>query len=397
MRLGRGTDRQYRVLLVAAQLRPGGIGSYILNLAAELDARGHQIVIFLTESPGAWFNLALAGRYEIRLVEGIEKRSGRAHVHLVAQEMRDLAPDVVILNHARHAQLALGLLPSATHVLPFVHGDNEWVYRLALTNLAECTMVLAPSPVVAAGIVRRAPQVPLELIAHGVPLPPAPQDPDPRDDAARFELLYVGRLDEGKGVELLPAIARGLAGAGLDCRLRVAGDGPMRAQLAAEAAVPCFSLLGSCEPQVVTRLFQEAHALLLPTESEGLPLVLLEAQAAGCIPLATRLAGSTRRAVRDGETGLLMPTREPRAYIDAVIRLARNRARWADLSRAARAWASEEYSQAAMGNRYEALFAKLGRGPLRRAGSGRLDPRLLAPRDFLPPALRRAFVRLRDG
>jgi len=381
--------------LAAAQLRTGGIGSYLRNLSTALAARGHAVSILLTESRGDWFDPARERGLDVRLVEGIERRSGVAHAREVAREIRALEPDVLILNHARHAQLSLALLSPRTLALPFVHGDNEWVYRLALSNRAQCAAVIAPSPVVAAGVARRGPGQRVEVIEHGVPRPPTPPDPDPRVSAARFDLVFVGRLDYGKGIELLPAVARQLEARGVNTRLRIIGDGPLR-PLVTGSRFACLEWMGARGPEEVTRLISAAHLLLLPSASEGLPLVLLEAQAAGCVPLATRLAGSTDHAVRDGETGFLLDSREPGPYVDRITALASDREHWSALSRAGIDQARLRFSLEAMAERTEALVRALRAESAPPPARGRLDLRLFAPRDLLPPTLRRVFARIRD-
>lgn len=395
----RRTDagRVWRVALAIHRLRTGGMGRYVLTLGHELARRGHTVAIVVTEERGEWFDLAVEGGLSVRMVEGIERRSGIDHARAVGRALSALAPDFVILNHARHAQLALALLPATTRALPFVHGDNQWIYRLALANPAEWDCLLAPSPVVAAGIARRAPTAPHEVLAHGIELPPPLQVEDPRRSVPSLKLLYLGRLDRGKGLDRLPLIVRELVTRGVAAELRVAGDGPERDTLRRLAEGLPINLLGAQTPAAASRLLRESHALLLPTESEGLPLSLLEAQAEGCVPLATAIAGSTDLAVADGETGFLLPRGDVAGYAEALARLAADREFWSGLSRAGRTRVETRFSAAAMGDRYEALFQRLATRSLRpHTRRGRLDLRLFAPRDHLPALLRRSWEALRD-
>jgi len=59
---------------------------------------------------------------------------------------------------------------------------------------------------------------------------------------------------------------------------------------------------------------------VLPSHTEGLPITILEAMAAGRPVIATSVGGIPE-VVRDGETGLLVPERDPRRLADAVLRL----------------------------------------------------------------------------
>ncbi len=75
---------------------------------------------------------------------------------------------------------------------------------------------------------------------------------------------------------------------------------------------------------------------MLPSYREGFGSVVLEAAACGVPAVATRIYGLTD-AVVDGETGLLVPVRDPRALAEAMRRLAGDAALRASMGAAARA------------------------------------------------------------
>jgi hypothetical protein len=107
----------------------------------------------------------------------------------------------------------------------------------------------------------------------------------------QFTVLFVGQFRPYKGVPvLLRAMAR-VHGS----RLLVAGSGPEEhayRELATELGI-CVEFFIGVEDEEVRRLYQRAHVLVLPsvTRAEAFGLVLLEAMAAGCVPVASDLPG----------------------------------------------------------------------------------------------------------
>ena len=99
-------------------------------------------------------------------------------------------------------------------------------------------------------------------------------------------LLFVGRLEEVKGADLLPGISDRLP-----VTLAVAGGGPLRAMLDMRAASDPRGLLRMLGPLAdPSPWYAAANALLLPSRLEGAPLVFLEAAAHRCPVVATEAA-----------------------------------------------------------------------------------------------------------
>jgi glycosyltransferase involved in cell wall biosynthesis len=139
-------------------------------------------------------------------------------------------------------------------------------------------------------------------------------------------ILTVTRLDPEKNPLLLVDILAGLRMQDDRWRLVVAGDGPLREEL--EERVAAAGLDGAVELRGEVpngpRLWQayaEAHVFLHVSASEGLPQVLLEAQAAAT-PIVATAVGGVAEALGHGAAGLLIPPGDAGAAIAAVRRLA---------------------------------------------------------------------------
>jgi glycosyltransferase involved in cell wall biosynthesis len=135
-------------------------------------------------------------------------------------------------------------------------------------------------------------------------------------------LVCVGRLCEQKGQLLLVEAARILKGKGIAFEIVFAGDGPMRGDI--ESAITragledCISITGWVSGQRVREEIEKAKALVLPSFSEGLPVVIMEAMALGRPVVSTTVAGIPE-LVRPGATGWLVPAGDVAALAQAII------------------------------------------------------------------------------
>jgi len=133
-------------------------------------------------------------------------------------------------------------------------------------------------------------------------------------------LLYLGRLSREKGVDLLIDAWSLIADDHPDWTLTIVGDGPdvpaLRAQsrdLAGADRITWQSATAS--PQ---ELLLETDLLVLPSRTEGLPLVLVEAQACGVPVVATDCSSGVRQLV--GQWGALVPRGESRELAQVLSR-----------------------------------------------------------------------------
>lgn len=137
-------------------------------------------------------------------------------------------------------------------------------------------------------------------------------------------IVLGARLLRQKGILDFIEAARLLRSRHVQAELVVAGapdtENP-NALTRAELEDPAINWVGRVD---MVPLLESAHVACLPTfYREGLPKFLLEAMASGLPCVTTRVVGC-REAVIDGETGLLVPPRDPVALADALERLIRN-------------------------------------------------------------------------
>jgi glycosyltransferase involved in cell wall biosynthesis len=242
----------------------------------------------------------------------------------------------------------------------------------------------------------RFPQKNILCIPYGIALPTAEQLGERIDWSAPLRLLFVGRMDDGqKGILRLPAILAACRDQGQAVQLTVIGDGPDRAQLmetcAASGVAELVTVMGFQPGDAVTAQMRTHHLLLLPSNYEGLPIVVLEAQANGCVPIVSRLPGITDAQITDGATGMLVEPTDVAGFA-AAIRMFQNADHWRSCSQSAIAHARRHYSIEHMGEQYLALFDALMRGadalPVPRSTLRKLGVTPFTRWDYLPQPLR---------
>jgi glycosyltransferase involved in cell wall biosynthesis len=175
--------------------------------------------------------------------------------------------------------------------------------------------------------------------------------------AARPTLLFVGRHRHYKGVDdLLRALP------GLDARLLIGGDGPLRAgweQLARELGLSDHvQFTGSVSDADLPRLYASADIFVLPANSraEAFGKVLLEAMASGLPCVTTEVGTGTSFVVQDGITGLVVPPRDPAALHAALQRLLDDPALRAKMGAAGRERVTAEFTPQLMAARVESVY-----------------------------------------
>jgi len=113
-------------------------------------------------------------------------------------------------------------------------------------------------------------------------------------------LLYVGRLGEEKNLKLIRGVLERIP----EARLAIVGSGPAEPALREHFAGTDVQFMGLMQGEQLSRAYAAADVFVMPSESETLGFVVLEAMASQVPPVGAR-AGGIPNLVRDGETGYL--------------------------------------------------------------------------------------------
>ncbi len=166
-------------------------------------------------------------------------------------------------------------------------------------------------------------------------------------------LLYIGRLSAEKEIERCSDVLKAVPG----LRLALVGDGPHREKLKEHFAGTPTHFAGFLRGEELATAFASGDVFILPSRTETLGLVLLEAMAAGC-PVVTPNAGGTADIVQDGVTGHLYDPADEMGHVKAVQQLLADEEHHARVRLQARADA-EKWGWAAATRHLESYYRRV--------------------------------------
>lgn len=265
---------------------------------------------------------------------------------------RKFKPDII---HAHwpfpHAYIALGAakLFKIPLVLNF-HGaelllirKKKWVKPLLKFAISQAQAVFANSSFTASKI-KALRNVDVEWSPYGTTLETGTENAEPHAINGKFKILFVGRHIERKGIRYLIEAAKYLPRDQFE--IRIVGVGDLTDELkklaanviarnvsdeaiqGGSAALPAEIIFtGKLSPEALANEYRTANVFTLPAivdskgDTEGLGVVLIEAMELG-LPIVASNVGGIPDVVIDGETGILVPEKDPEALANAYKRLA---------------------------------------------------------------------------
>lgn len=356
-----------RVVVTSPNWTLNGVNAFNATLARGLRQRGHDVTLLLTGS--MWRDdkpLPLPGDLAIEQLALPAVATWPARWNALHRYLERAAPCVYLPNHdVAHSGIS-PTLSSRIGILGIAHSDDPQHYEHAGRLMPWWNAVVGVSETIVQALHRlpHASGVRVEHIAYGVEVTPAApmRLTATIHEGEGLRILYAGRLEERqKRVSDLVAIAQALRGRGVAFSCTIAGDGPARAALEARIADAGVGervrLVGTVPLERMAALYRAHDVFLLPSAFEGLPLVLLEAMAEGCVPVASDVASGVPELVRDGENGFRVAIGDIETFAERLAFLSRDVAtRMAMSQRARDRVASGPYGAHEMVGRYEALL-----------------------------------------
>lgn len=345
-----------RLLVITNDFPPtvGGIENYVYSLTSRWNPSQIRVLT--------------------RWVPGAPKFDADLGFEVIREPVGTLLPTPSLLRKARAlagdadavwfpSSLPLGILGAAigrpyalaVHGGEFVLPSRLPVARRALVRVTGRAEVVFAESSFAADKVRALidPPPPILRVSGGVDLQRFGRAKPVQNPHGEPVILSVGRVIARKGFDTLVRALSLIKKRGVDASLLVVGDGPHLRRiesLARSLEIERFVTLAGAVPWDLTpSYYAAADVFALPsrerfagTETEGLPLVFVEAAAAG-LPLIGGRVGGIRDAVRDGENGFLVDGKDPAAVAEALVRVLDPELRQR-MGRASRKLAETEFS-----------------------------------------------------
>lgn len=357
-------------------IRPasGGMRAHLALLTRGLLARGVEIGLC---SPAADLNAEIGQAGAVTCLVAIGDRPSPADLQAfkaLDRAIRSFAPDLVHAHGLRAAWLArpvayLRRLPLVVTYHATLDGGGSfrraltiWLERLTARWTAQS---IAVSELVRTNILARVglPPETVRTILNGADLPAQSPRADRQEIRRALGLplhgtvvATIARLAPQKDLPTLLRAAARVVNA-CDAHFLVAGDGPLRRELALTAHGLGLNgrvhFLGQRDD--IPDLLHAADLFALSSAYEGAPLAVIEALAAG-LPVVATAVGGLPELVPDGQTGYLVPAGDHQALADRLLALIANPDLRLRLGEQARSWAASRLGPEGMINATHRLY-----------------------------------------
>jgi len=375
-----------RILVLIHEYPPigGGGGRVAQDLCQGLARRGHELRVLTAHFGDLSMEENQAGVVVQRLVSGrrepfrADLRAMMGYIWRAFWEGRKVIrrwkPDLIHVHFAVPAgpvAWALARSSGLRYVLTAHLGDVpggvpektgrwfRWIFPLTPPIWRGAAAVVAVSEYTRSLAIQHYP-LPVQVIPNGVDLELL--DPGEIQVHHSPQVVFAGRFVPQKNPLQVVQSLSGLRHLPWHCAM--VGDGPLRPAVEAEIArlglAERFTLPGWLEPDQVIEWFQQSDILVMPSRSEGLPVVGVQALAMG-LALVLNQVGGCIDLVVPGENGFLIPVEDSQAFEQALGKLLGDAGLLLASRQASRRLASR-FDLRAVVESYEALFTQVGAG-----------------------------------
>ena len=349
-----------------------GINAWLLRFLPDLRARGHDARVLLFPWSRPRLCTSLPGFRAAGLPVEIVGPRGYTEgaIRACLRHARSFKPDVFVANMVTPALHASGWLrASGIPTVGIIHNDDARDRaKVQLFAGSNPFFRLAALVTISRGLLEMTKSVPdtvrVRCIPYGVPVPEIRAI---WPGKAPLRLVYHGRIvqEQKRVIETIAACVR-LSRFNPAIEADFYGSGPETGAaadlLARDNADGRVRLMGHVEPGRMSDTLAAYHVAILLSDYEGLGLSILEAMAAGLVPVCLRTASGLPDLVESGRNGLFVEDRGA-GFDAAILSLLHDSSRWMAMAQAARDTVVSRFSPGACVAAWEALLSELPSAP----------------------------------
>lgn len=373
-----------RVLQLVHKPQRRGAEVFAHHLSMALERGGDEVrIVYLYDADGPHtiplrerdYVLGTPERSAFERVPGVHPRA----VSALRRIVREFEPAVLQVNGGRTVKYgayakALRFAGDAVLIYRNIGNPSDWLHgrwhRLLYRRfvMLQLDAVVGVSRTTLSNVRRTyGIEVPMRAIPNAI----APEALVPQHDPGELRvrasvpadariLVWAGQLSREKRVDRLFDVLARIRTGGTDARLWLVGGGPLDAELreqANRAGVDDYTTFWGPRADVASYL-AAADVFVLPSDSEGVPGVVLEA---GYLrrPSVAMDVGGVAECVRDGETGVLVPNGDLTRMAEAIQELLSDEERRIGMGLAARALVERDYLVDAIAERYRRFYLEV--------------------------------------
>ena len=320
-----------RIILTLHRIERAGFTTYCENLSAGLNAAGHEVILLsgsTIDSPAKIYAAPATYKECVFLKRNLS--SAKSHIRKYIKVITDLKPDAMIINNSPFVMASLPFIPWPIIRIPVVHNTLGTEVNSCLANHFWWDRSVCVSPLVAR-VARGLPgSTKLYVCPLGIPIDSSNQNVKRTGIEKKFiSIVWAGRVEKlQKRADLIPLIARELESRKVKYEWTILGNGSYQ-RTAVKAITEMgiankFRFMGTVPRRKIDEYYRAADVLVMPSDHEGLPQVLLESMSLGVVPVVSLIPGSTDYVVREGVEGFLCLRGTPESFATKLAELANN-------------------------------------------------------------------------
>lgn len=295
-----------KIAIVTYSLRVGGVENVIFSLAKAFLSQGYKVEIIETLEVGVWKSYFIKKDLIVKSIVQTPFITPLNHVNKIAKYLDDF--DIILLNDTPLAQSIIGKLDESKIIFPIMHMALPIMALNASSNRGQWNKIIVVSPLLKYFLLddqNKISDKDIIVIPNGIQI----KKFNIKSRQKSKKILFLGRLSEEKGIELLPEIIDKIRDHKSFDGIDIYGSGILdeflKNKIEEYELNDYINIKGPLSPDEVPHIIPNYDILLMPSFKEGHPIVLLESMACGVVPIVSLLKGSTDIVVNHGLNGYL--------------------------------------------------------------------------------------------